>query len=104
MFFVNAAISDVAAKAQALQAAADGVSIMWAVVDAQLAKTKFVCGDKPSAADFLLTIYANWGVSVFPESKITLGENVKRMLKDISGRESYQKALSTENVPYKAAA
>ena len=104
IFFSASAIKDEAAKEQAMQAAADGVSAAWAVVDAQLAKTKYVTGDKPSAADFMLTIYANWGVTHFPQLKITFGENVKRLLKDISSRPSYQKALELEHVEYKAAA
>lgn len=104
LFFANSVISDEKAKAEALKTAAAGVSRMWAVVDSQLAKTQYVCGEKPSAADFLLTIYANWGAILFADLDIILGENVKRMLKDISSRDSYQKALQTENVPYKAAA
>lgn len=104
IFFADGKIEDESAKAQAMQAAAEGVSKMWAVVDTQLAKTKFVCGDKPSAADFLLTIYANWGAVLYPQLNIVFGKNVERMLKDISSLDSYQKALEYEKVPYKAAA
>lgn len=104
IFFINRAIKNEEGKAQALQAGAEGVSKLWAIVDAQLAKTKFVCGDKPSAADFMLTIYANWGVSYFPQLDIKLGANVQRMCKDIISLPSYQKALSAENVEYKAVA
>jgi len=104
IFFSSSAIQNEEGKKQALEAAVAGVSKMWKIVDVQLAKTKFVTGEKASAADFMLTIYANWGVTHFANLNIELGANVKRLLKDISSLPSYQKALQAENVEYKAAA
>lgn len=101
IFFANREISDDAAKAEAMAAAAQNVSRMWAIADAQLAKTKFLCGDKPSAAEFLLTIYANWG-AIYPDLPIEFGANVKRMLGAVSSLPSFQSALNAEKVRYKA--
>ena len=102
MFFASRAIEDDAAKKQTIEAAAKNVESLWAGIDKQLSKTAYVCGDKPTAADFMLTTYANWGQ--FFDVEIKLGDNVKRMLKNISALPSYQKALATEQVEYKAAA
>ncbi len=77
------------------------INKLWAEVDAQLAKTKFIAGDKISAADILLTVIANWGVSNFP-FEIKHGDNVKRMLKAVVARPAFQKALQEEGVEYKA--
>lgn len=71
---------------------------LWDEADARLAKTKYLAGDNVTAADILLTVIANWGLPA------TLGTNVKRVLKDISARPAYQKALQAEGVEYKAAA
>lgn len=103
IFFANKSISDEGAKQEAMNAAAKNVSHLWKILDDRLAEAKFTCGDKPSAADFLLTIYANWGALLYEDLPIELGENVKRMLKDVSSLPSYKKALDAEHVPYKAA-
>ena len=81
----------------------EGVNKLWADVDAQLAKTPYVCGKGISAADILLSVIANWG-GYFGANKPTLGANVKRMLAEVSKRPSFQKALAAEQVEYKAAA
>ena len=83
-------------------AALEGINKLWKEVDGQLAKQPYVCGKDVSAADILLTVIANWG-GYFPEKPI-FGENVKRMLKDVSSRPAFQKALAAEQVEYKAAA
>lgn len=101
MFFSNRVITDNVAKSEALKAGAAAIEKLWQDVDTQLAKTAFVCGDKPTAADFLLAVYANWG-GFFPV-EIKIGDNVKRMFKEIVSRPSFQKALATENVKYRAA-
>ncbi len=74
------------------------VQSLWDEAEARLAKTKYLAGDSVTAADILVTVIANWGLPV------TLGPNVKRLIKEISQRPAYQKALKTEDVEYKAAA
>ncbi len=101
MFFVLKGL-DKSIQDQAFAAGAAGVNKFWKIVDDQLAKTKFVCGDKMSMADIFLTVYANWN-GYFP-TEIILGENTKRMLKEVSSRPSFQQSLAAENVEYKAVA
>lgn len=73
------------------------VQELWNEADARLAKTKYLAGDKVTAADILMAVIANWGLG-------TPGANVKRVLKDVIARPSYQKALAAEQIEYKAAA
>lgn len=80
----------------------EAINKLWKEVDAILAKQKYIAGETITAADILLTVIANWGLSFKPS--IVLGDNVKRMVKDVSQRPSFQKALKDETVEYKAAA
>lgn len=73
------------------------VQSLWDEADARLAKTKYLAGDKLTVGDILLTVIANWGIGA-------PGENVKRVLKEVSQRPAYQKAMQTEGISYKAAA
>ena len=74
------------------------IQSLWDEADTRLAKTKYLAGDKVTAADILMAVIANWGLPV------TLGANVKRVLKDVVARPAYQKALKAEQIEYKAAA
>jgi len=85
-----------------METLADKISATWKTVDDQLSKTKFVAGDNVTIADIWLSVYANWA-GFFPV-KITLGENVERMIREVIARPAYQKALATEEVDYKAVA
>ena len=80
-------------------AAIAGINKLWADVEQRLLLQPYVCGERITIGDILLTVYANW---VIPG--IVLGPNVKKLLKNVSSRPSYQKALATEQVEYKAAA
>lgn len=80
----------------------DQIMQLWDIIDAQLAKTPYLAGKEVTAADFLMTVMANWG-STFP-NPIKLGNNARRVVKEISARPSFKKALQTEGVEYKAAA
>ena len=103
VFFLLATVSDGEAKEQALAAAIKTINKLWADVDAQLAKTPFICGDSYSAADILLSVIANWGQTGFAK-QLTFGENVKRMIRAVSALPSFQKTLADEKVTYHAAA
>ncbi len=103
VFFNLANLSDGAGKDEAIEVSLKAISKLWADVDAQLAKTKFICGDSYSAADILLSVIANWGQTSFA-SKLTFGENSKRMFKAIAALPAFQKALEAEKIDYKAAA
>ncbi|MDE3016038.1 MAG: glutathione S-transferase family protein [Pseudomonadota bacterium] len=102
VFFILRNITDKAAQEQAFKAALAQINKLWAEVDARLAKNKYLCGNNFTAADILLTVIANWGIT-WP-AQATIGPNVKRLIKEVSQRPAYQKALKTEEVEYKAAA
>ena len=102
VFFGMRTLEDGAAKDKFMAAACDRINQLWAVVDNRLASNPYVCGGAISAADILLTVIANWSHRM--PKPITFGSNVKRLLKEISTRPAYQKALAAEQVEYKAAA
>lgn len=97
MFWLAKQNLDETAKAEFSRLLLTQVQSLWDEADARLATTKYLAGDKITAADILLAVIANWGVGV-------PGVNVKRVLKDVIARPAYQKALTAEQVEYKAAA
>lgn len=102
VFFLKRNLEDGATKDKLMAIAVQKINDLWAILDERLAKNPYVCGDALSAADILLTVIANWSHNV--PQPVMLGANVKRLLKEISSRPSYQKALAAEKVEYKAAA
>lgn len=93
----SADVLDTKAKEQLQVLFLEQVQSLWDEADARLTQTKYLAGDQVTAADILLAVIANWGVG-------TPGANVKRVLKDVVARPSYQKALAAEQIQYKAAA
>lgn len=101
IFFAMRNISDQNAKEQIFKITAEQINKLWAEIDEQLSKTKYICGEKISAADILLAVIANWGIGMFP-FEIKHGTNLKRMLKEVSSRPTFKDALVREGVQYKA--
>lgn len=93
----SADVLDAKAKEELQKLFLSQVQDLWDEADARLAKTRYLAGDQVTAADILMAVIANWGVG-------TPGANVKRVLKDVVARPSYQKALAAEQIQYKAAA
>jgi len=85
-----------------MDAAVASINSLWSEVEQRLSSSTYICGAQMTIADILLTVIANWSSNV--PQPITLGTNTKRLLKEISARPSYQKALAAEEVTYKAAA
>lgn len=75
---------------------------LWNEVEQQLAKTEYTAGNAVSPADILLTVIANW--QSYISQPIDFGPNCKRLFATVTSRPSYQQALQTEQVTYKAAA
>lgn len=98
VFGVGKLTLDEKAKADLGKAYLAQVQDLWNEAEARLGKTKYLAGDHVTVADILLAVIANWGLPV------TLGPNVKRVIREVSARPAYQKALKTEQVEYKAAA
>lgn len=74
----------------------------WDDAEAHLAKNKYLAGDTLTMGDILMTVIANWSPKM--PQPINLGPNVKRVLKEVVARPSYQEALTSEHVEYKVAA
>lgn len=85
----------------ALKSARAQIQQLWDYVEGELTKSgnAYLCGNEPTAADFLITTIANWNPAAY-----NFAPKTKAILKNISARPSYQKALAAEHVEYKAAA
>jgi glutathione S-transferase len=83
--------------------ATDVIQTMWDEIETQLVSHGggFICGKNITAGDILITVIANWG---FLGRKFNFGPLTTTLLKTVSTRPAYQKALQAENVEYKAAA
>lgn len=99
VFFLLRNAKDEKEKAALLGTAFQAIRKLWAEVETRLESHPFICGHSPTVADILLTVIANW---TLPEP-IEFGTHTKTLLKTISTRPSYQKALQTEGGTYKAA-
>ncbi len=94
--------ANVPAEAQeaSLKAARSQIQGLWDFVESHLEKNgPYLCGKDVTAADFLITTIANWNPQNYK-----FGPKTSALLKSVSARPSYQKALATEAVEYKAAA
>jgi glutathione S-transferase len=85
-----------------VDAAIANINKLWEEVDQRLASQAYICGNQITIADILLTVIANWSGNL--PQPVVLGTNTKRLLKEISARPAYQKAMAAEQVEYKAAA
>lgn len=99
-FAVKSAIDDKNKKI-ICDEACDKIQGLWDLVDQHLETSPYLAGDKITAGDILMTVFANWtDISKPPK----LGKNVRRVIAEISQRPAYQMALEHEHVQYKAAA
>ena len=103
LFFSAMKLQSDAAKKEAMEAAVEGLNANWKIVNERLQNKNFVCGDKPTMADFFLAVYANWNTN-FENAGIELGKNTMRMIKELSKRDAFTQALDSEHVDYKIAA
>ena len=77
------------------------INKLWEEVEERLANSPYIAGKELTAADILITVIANWSGKF---AGIQIGENTKNLFRKVIARPSYQKALATEQVEYKAAA
>lgn len=81
-----------------IASATDAIQKIWDEIESHLQTQNYLAGGKPTVADILITVLANWQVG------ITFSPKCKALFKNISSRPSYQKALEAEHITYKAAA
>lgn len=101
-FFLKKLAQDTPENAKMFDAVADSINKCWTLIEERLGKTKYLAGDQITAADILMTVIANWSGGM--PRPVTIGSRTKKLLAEIIARPSYQKALATEQVEYKAAA
>ena len=87
-------------KINALKQLSANVSSLWAILDKELEKKKFITGDQPTIVDYLATIYSSWGKN-FKDIKITLGKNVERLIEQVSALPEFQAGFRKENIEFK---
>ncbi len=75
------------------------IATIWKVVDEQLRNNKFVSGENISMADIMLSVYSNWN-NFFP-GLVDLGENSIRMIREVSSRPAFKKAIELEKIKFK---
>lgn len=100
LFFVERFILDPEGRAQGFAAAASLIDRLWLAVESKLLGQTYLGGETPSPADFLLAVYSRWGES-FPVD-ISIGPGVRRMIDNVTARDSFQRALQRER-DYRAA-
>jgi glutathione S-transferase len=96
LFFIGNTLADGPAKEQALNAASDQINKLWASLDAQLANSTFIFGERISVVDMMLTVYASWG-AYFPVD-ILMSDKVKRLIAAVQAHPAYIKAVADEQV------
>lgn len=94
LFFIANQITDESAKLDAFNAAAQTINNLWSVVENHLLHQDFLGGDKPSAADIMLTVYSRWGAH-FPVD-IQIGAKTQQMIDAVLAMPSFEAALEQE--------
>ena len=84
-----------------IKASRAGAQAIWDQVEEHLkANGPYLCGDKVTAGDILLSVIGNWA----DKGVYTYGPKTVELFKAVTARPAYQKALAAESVEYKAAA
>lgn len=86
-------------KIRVLKQLAAYVSSLWAILDKELEKKKFITGDQPTIVDYLATIYSSWGKN-FQDIDITLGKNVERLVEQVSALPEFLAGYKKENIEF----
>ncbi|MFY9288640.1 MAG: glutathione S-transferase family protein [Alphaproteobacteria bacterium] len=101
VFFLKRNAPEDATKEKLMDVAAAIINKIWGEIEEQLGKTSYLAGDQITIADILMSVIANWNGNV--PRPITLGPRTKALLKIVSERSAFKKALAVEGVDYKAA-
>lgn len=101
IFWLNKIAKDDAQKAL-IMTAIDQVQGLWDQIEQELQGKPFLAGQHCTAGDVLVTVIANWGAWL--PKPINFGPKTKALLKAVSARPAFQKAVAAEGVEYKAAA
>ena len=101
VFFMRRVLGAEEAPNNALyQPALEQIQKYWNELENHFDKNQYVCGDKCTIADILITVIANWSANF--GSAIKFGSKTKNYFSKIISRPSYKKALEIEEITYKA--
>jgi len=90
---------DESERTSVLKQMAPSVSSLWAILDRELEKKKYITGDQPTVVDYLATVYSSWGKN-FKGIDIPLGKNVERLIQQVSGLPEFQAGYKKENIEF----
>lgn len=102
IFWIKGNFGESPMKAELDAVAMKGIQTLWDEAEQRLTENRYLAGETMTAADILLTVIANW--KGYLPSPVTYGEKTKKLIAEISQRPAFQRALTTEQVEYKAAA
>ncbi|OOF21900.1 glutathione S-transferase [Salinivibrio proteolyticus] len=94
LFFLNQHATESEPLFPLFSAAAQEISRLWHIVELRLQSQPYLGGDEVSAADIMLTVYAQWG-ALFPVD-IQLGPNTQAMLARVQSRPSFIASVNAE--------
>jgi len=100
LFTLNGIMEEGDEKQNVMQKLADKVAQSWEIVEQRLDKQKYITGDNVSVLDYLLAIYVGWG-NAFPTLKISLGENVRKLVTEVSQHSEFATAFAKEGASFK---
>ncbi len=100
-FFAHRILGENAAQNELYEPSIKAIQKYWDEIEERLLSREYICGDKCSIADILITVIANW--SPVMKSPINFGVKTKEFFKRVISRPSYQKAMEKEGVSYKVA-
>lgn len=86
-------------KISVLKQFAPYVSSLWAILDEELEKKRFITGDQPTIVDYLATIYSSWGKN-FQDIEITLGKNVEKLIEQVSALPEFVAGYKKEKIEF----
>lgn len=89
-------------RTRVLKQLAVPLSGLWAILDRELEKKRFITGDQPTVVDYLATVYSSWGKN-FQDIDIIRGKNVDRLIDEVSALPEFQAAYKKEKVEFKKA-
>ena len=99
-FFQHHILGDEAASNPLYKPSIAQIQKYWDEIEERLTSNQYLCGDKFTVADILVTVIANWSFAM--KEQINFSAKTKAFFSRVISRPSYQKALQVENITYKA--
>ncbi|WP_286235198.1 glutathione S-transferase family protein [Thalassotalea sediminis] len=99
LFTTAFVMADSEEKTIYLQQLGDSVAELWKIIDSRLAHQPYITGNNVTVMDYLLAIYVNWG-NYFPQLTIPVGDNVKRLVADVTQHKAFVDAFDNEGATF----